>query len=53
MNKMIIKLDYKIIDWITLETSNKILKKIKQLFCYLYGIDYESGCYKKTGCPAY
>ena len=24
-----------------------------KLFCWLWGIDYESGCYKKTGCPAF
>lgn len=55
MNKIIkffIKIDYKIIGWIILEEKNKFLIKIKKFFCSLYGIDYESGCYIKTGCPA-
>ncbi|HUS51307.1 MAG TPA: hypothetical protein VMZ91_14155 [Candidatus Paceibacterota bacterium] len=25
----------------------------KKFFCWIFGVDYESGCYKKTGCPAF
>lgn len=23
-----------------------------RFFCELFGVDYKSGCWKKTGCPA-
>lgn len=25
----------------------------RRLFCWIFGVDYKSGCYKKTGCPAF
>lgn len=51
--KIINKIDYEITYWITKQTNNVLLKKFKQFLCYIYHIDYISGCWKKTGCPAY
>ncbi len=25
----------------------------RKSFCWLFKVDYESGCYKNTGCPAF